>query len=374
MPPMVESTSGFLPDPNAAKLLMNCHVTHPAVEARLIDPLCDPEWDRLVLSHPEFSFFHCSAWARVLRKTYGHEPAYLRLSRRGELLALIPMVDVRSPWTGRRGVCLPFTDFCSPLLFGEGGTKLVMDKLTELARERQWKYIEVRGGRAPQAGATPSTAFYGHTMDLRRGPKALFAGCASSVRRAIRKAGRSGLSARVVQTRDGVLEFYRLHVQTRRRHGLPPQPVSFFLNIYHETIRAGLGFVVVASIGPRAVAAAIFFQLGSKAVFKFGASDETVQEARGNNLAMWEGIRFLAANGAETLHFGRTSLNNDGLRRFKLGWGTEEETIKYFQFEPVTGSWLTERDHATGFHNTVFRRLPVVLNRLAGTMIYPHLD
>jgi len=353
---------------------MNCHITSPAVETVWIDPLCDSEWDRLVLSHSEFCFFHCSAWARVLNKTYGHEPAYLRFSRNGELLALMPMMDVRSSWTGRRGVSLPFTDFCSPLIFGEDGSKLVMAKLAELALDRRWKYIEVRGGKAPQVSATPSTAFYGHSLDLRSGPTTLFSGCTSSVRRAVRKAERSGLSVRTLQTREGVLEFYRLHVRTRRRHGLPPQPVSFFLNIHHEIIRTGLGFVVVASNEEHPVAAAIYFQMGNRAVYKFGASDETALDARGNNLVMWEGIRFLAAKGVETLHFGRTSLNNDGLRRFKLGWGAEEEKIEYFKFDPVAGSWLTEGDRTTGLHNAIFHRLPLALNRLAGAILYPHLD
>jgi hypothetical protein len=89
---------------------------------------------------------------------------------------------------------------------------------------------------------------------------------------------------------------------------------------------------------------------------------------------MWEGIRFLAQHGAETLHFGRTSLENDGLRRFKLTWGTEEETIEYLKFNPVARAWITGRDTSSGLHTAVFCRLPPALNRLAGTMIYPHLD
>jgi len=344
------------------------------MDIKFVNPFLDPDWDRLVLSHPDFSFFHSAAWAKVLSNTYGHKPVYLRCSQRGELVALVPMMEVRSPLTGCRGVCLPFTDFCGPLIFGEGGSAGAFAKLSKVARERKWKYFEVRGGKSLWGSAVPALAFYGHTLDLRRGTEDLLTRVKSSVRRALRKAERSGLSVRVVRTREAILEFYRLHVRTRRRHGFPPQPESFFLNIHDEVIKPGLGFVVVARNGSRPIAAAVFFQFGKRAVYKFGASDERLQDLRANNMIMWEGIRFLAQNGAETLHFGRTSLKNDGLRRFKLTWGTQEETIEYVKFDTVAGAWVTGRDAASGFHEAIFGRLPSALNRLAGAIIYPHLD
>jgi lipid II:glycine glycyltransferase (peptidoglycan interpeptide bridge formation enzyme) len=344
-----------------------------AMDIKCINPLCDPDWDQLVVSHPDFSFFHSAAWAKVLSKTYGHEPVYLRFSQRGEMVALVPMMEVRSPLTGHRGVCLPFTDFCGPLMFGADYSAAV-EKLSEVAWERKWKYFEVRGGKTSDGSATPALTFYGHSLDLRRGPEDLLTRVRSSARRALRKAERSGLSVQVIRTRESVVEFYRLHVQTRRRHGLPPQPISFFQNIYDEVIKPGLGFVAIANSGSRSVAAAVFFSFGKSAVYKFGASDQRFQDLRGNNLVMWEAIRFLAQNGAETLHFGRTSLENDGLRRFKLAWGAKEETIAYFKFDTMAGEWVARRDSASGFHEAIFGRLPSALNRLAGTIIYPHLD
>jgi CelD/BcsL family acetyltransferase involved in cellulose biosynthesis len=345
-----------------------------AIETEFVNPINDPDWDRLIVSHPDYTFFHSAAWAKVLHKTYRHEPVYLRCCHNGKPVALVPMMDMRSPLTGRRGVCLPFTDFCGPLIFREGDSVLVIDKLSELARERKWKHFEIRERKAFPPSTTPAVAFYGHVLDLRGSTEDLFARLKSSVRRALRKADRNDLGVQVTRTREAVLEYYQLHIQTRRRHGVPPQPVSFFQNIYDEIIKPGLGFVVTARLGSRPVAAAVFFQFGKKAVYKFGASDERVQDLRGNNLTMWEGIKFLAKNGAESLHFGRTSLENDGLRRFKLTWGTQEETIAYVKFDATAQAWVAGRDAASGFHNAVFGRLPLALNRLAGAIIYPHLD
>jgi lipid II:glycine glycyltransferase (peptidoglycan interpeptide bridge formation enzyme) len=345
-----------------------------AIETELVDPLREPEWDTLVMSHPDCTFFHSAAWARVLHKTYRHKPVYLRFSQSAKAVALVPMMDLRSPLTGRRGVCLPFTDFCGPLIFGDVDSAMVMNKLCDLARERKWKYFEIRNGNALVPSGTSGEAFYGHTLDLGSNTEDLFKRFKGSARTSVRKAQRSGLSVQVTWEREAILQFFRLHTQTRRRHGLPPQPLSFFTNIYNQVIKAGLGFVVMVKKGPLPIAAGVFFFLGKKAVYKFSASDERVRELQGNNLMLWEGIRFLAENGIESLHFGRSSLENDGLRRFKLSWGTREEIITYLKFDAAARPLVARQDAVQGFHNTVFRKLPLSINRLAGSIIYPHLD
>src|SRR5207302_550664 len=216
--------------------------------------------------------------------------------------------------------------------------ELVRDRVVRFARERRWKHLEIRGGKSFQSTSGSATKFYGHTLDLRRHVEELHERFDSPVRRAIRKAERSNISALVVRNRQGMDDFYRLHVQTRRRHGLPPQPASFFLNIYEHIIKPGLGFIVLAQRGSRPIAAAVFFRFGKNAIYKYGASDKRFQEFRANNLVMWQGIQLLARTGIEKLHFGRTDCENDGLRRFKLSWDTQEEIIDYFRSEPSSSA------------------------------------
>jgi Acetyltransferase (GNAT) domain len=341
----------------------------------VLDPLQDSTWDRLVASHPAHHFFYSTCWAKVLCKTYGHKPLYLRCSHQGELKALVPLMEVRSVFTGCRGVCLPFTDFCAPLVFGEQVWQDLVTTLSEVAQARKWKHFELRGGSALDVSTKPVVGYYGHALDLRGGTEKVFAGLKSSVRQALRKAERSGLNVEVTQRREALLDFYRLHVATRKRHGAPPQPLAFFLNLYDEVIRQNAGFITVAGAASRPIAAAVFLHFGKRAVYKFGASDQELQPLRGNNLAMWAGIRFLTENGFDTMHFGRTSLQNDGLRRFKQTWGSKEERIEYLRFDIASGAWAEGgRDGTSGVHRNVFGKLPSALNRLAGALIYPHLD
>ena len=344
------------------------------MEIKLTNPVTDPDWDRLVASHPDVSFFHSAAWAEVLLKTYAHEPLYLRCLEGDKLAALVPMMEVSSPLTGRRGVCLPFTDFCNPLLFDEGASGATSEALREVARDRKWKYLEVRGRTTTEVLSEPGEAFYDHTLDLRRETADLFSRFKSSARRALRKANRSGLRVEVTKTPAAMMEFYRLHAQTRKRHGLPPQARSFFLNIQDAVIHRNLGFVILARVGELAVAGAVFFQFARKAVYKFAASDAKFQNLRANNLVIWEAMRHLAENGAEELDLGRTALNHFGLRRFKLSCGSAEKTIEYFKYDTALRPRTTRPEMISECHRAVFGRLPLAINCLAGSLIYPHLD
>jgi hypothetical protein len=282
------------------------------------------------------------------------------------------MMEVTSLLTGRRGVGLPFTDACPCLHTGDEAS--LLGDLTSVARGRQWKYLELRGGLEPAPGATPAIQFHHHTLDLRKDPEDLFAQCAAPVRRAIRKAERNALIPSISTERTALLDFYRLHLQTRQRHGLPPQPISFFLHIHEHVLACGLGFVALVRAGSRPVAGAVFFHTDRHAIYKFGASDASRQELRGNNLVMWEGIKALAQRGCSTLDFGRTSLGQEGLRRFKLGWGAQERGLAYWRLDSARQMWLTARDKSSGLHTTLFRHLPLPLHRLAGALLYPHLD
>jgi len=345
-----------------------------SLSASLMNPLVDREWDDAISAHPEATIFHSTAWARVLVDTYGHRPCYVQMSLNGSLLALVPMMEVQSVLTRSRGICVPFSDYCVPLTFSTFGHELVVQKVQQIARERRWSYFELRGHSILPVNVPASESYYGHFLDLRIGAEALFSNFSSSVRRAVRKAERSGLTVSIQSNPDAMSQFYKLHVRTRRRHGVPPQPRSFFINIQRHLISAGLGFIVLVECQKGPIAAAMFFKLGRHAVYKFGASDERFQELRANNLAMFAAIRYLAERGAEALHFGRTEKENHGLRRFKLSWGATEEEISYARFEMASGFWKHSRDSRSTLQQHIFRALPASLNRLAGAIIYPHLD
>jgi CelD/BcsL family acetyltransferase involved in cellulose biosynthesis len=341
----------------------------------VINPLECPNWDSLVATRRESSFFHGSAWARVLHESYGHSPCYFCEISDNTLQTLLPVVEVSSAVTGRRGVSLPFSDFCAPLTEDRGSVGPLYEAAMEYGRERKWRHLECRNvSQTWSANCVASVAFHGHVIELNDGEEALFKRLDGAVRRGIRKAEHEGLRVEFSDSRKAVGEFFALHCLTRRRHGLPPQPLRFFENIARYVLAAGQGFVATAHLGQTPLASFVFFHCGSEAIYKFGASDFAFQHLRPNDLVMWEAIKHCAANGFSRLHLGRTSLANEGLRRFKLGFGAHEEKIEYRRYDFRRRAFVTSKDRAKSVFNRVFRCLPLGILRLAGEVIYPHLS
>lgn len=338
-----------------------------------VNPLNEPGWDSLLDTHPESCFFHTSSWARVLHETYGHTPIYFCDVRNRELRGLLAMMEVRRPLRGRCGVSLPFTDLC-PALFGSGEPDWnPYEQAIRYGQARAWKWLECRGGNRRWPGAVPALAFYAHSIALEQSPEMLFKRLRGTVRTALKKARASELRIEFEQTEQAVKPFYRLHSLTRRRHGLPPQPQRFFDSIGRHVLNAGQGVVAFAVLGRKPVATAMFFYRGRQAFLKFSASDYDFQQLRPNNLLLWEAMRWLRERGISSLHLGRTSLAQAGLRRFKLGFGAQEEQLEYFRYALGQRAFVAGVDRAQNAFNSFFRLLPLPLLRLSGTLLYPHL-
>lgn len=341
-------------------------------EIQRINPIGDSNWNALVSSQPKCSFFHTAEWAKVLADTYGYAPVYFAAAETDGSRSILPLVEVDSWLTGRRGIGLPFTDDCEPLCADAKMFQKLFAGAVEFGKSRNWKYLELRGGRELSGEVPPSLSFYGHGLDLTVGEDKLFMQLEGSVRRAVRKAEKNGVTVEILQSVEAVWIFYVLQCQTRKKHGLPPQPLKFFLNIHRHILSQNMGMIVLARHEGRPVAASVYFNFGGRAIYKFGASDERFQELRGANLVMWTAIKEFVRRGAKHLDLGRTSLTNAGLRKFKLGWGAAEHKIEYMKFDLKKNEFVTDADETSGWHTRVFRVLPVFMARAAGAALYKH--
>jgi len=340
----------------------------------VVDPLVVAEWDARMADSAQTGFFHSRMWAHTLSRSYRYRPLYLLRGSPAAMEALVPLMEVRSSLTGCRGVGLPFSDYAPPLASTQAALSDLVRQAIDLGLQRNWRYAELRGVNPSLAGAdTASAWFYGHRVSLSPGEDELFKRLDSTTRTGVRKARRGGLEVRFSTDWQDLRAFCRFNDLTRRRHGLPPQPLRFFRNLQDAVMAAGRGMVAVASRQGRDLAAAVFFTWNRTAYYKYGASALRGQEFRPNNLIMWEALRKLSAEGFASLCLGRTEVENEGLRRFKLGWGAEEYRIEYVRYDFQAGSFVQQGPPIHGFHNRVFRRLPLPALKLLGRVLYRHL-
>ena len=321
---------------------------------------------------PGASVFHHPAWLELLRASYGYEmSACCVVDDDGTIVAGLPLARIRSRLTASRMVSLPFSDVCPPLrLRADGEVDELLAACADAERRRGRVRLEVRAPFRGLRDGVVEPVYYHHRIRLGPDPDRVEANFAKSqTTRGVARAVREGLTVDRTTGTAGIEAFYRLHVQTRRRQGVPVQP-SRFIRSFAELFEQGLGFVMLTKLGDRAIAAAVFLNLHRTLTYKYGASDARFLPKRPNNLLFAEAIRWGCLGGFETLDLGRTDLENQGLRSFKRAWGAEEATLSYTYApaRPARAGWPLARRAA----RSVIRRGPPWVGRLTGELLYRH--
>lgn len=341
----------------------------PVVSSLCVREAEDPAWLAFVKSQPDATVFHHPAWSRVLAQAYGYRPlAITKSDARGRVVAGLPVVDhPRSG--GRHLVGLPFTDYCPPLARSPRDLESLSRALLDWHRKTPASKIIVHGPLTAARGIHLVARAVRHVLPLGRpSAEVLQSIKGGQVPRAIRKAQREGLRARISRSPADLDTFYRLHLQTRRRLGVPVQPKRFLESIWDTIIARDLGFVVFADRGSEPVAAALFLTWNGTIIYKFGASDHRYWQLRPNNLVMWTAIEWACSGGYDRLDLGRSDLDNRGLRDFKSRWGSTEVPLVYSYVAaapPSPAPKLAMRAMAR-----VIQSSPPVMCRAIGEVLY----
>jgi CelD/BcsL family acetyltransferase involved in cellulose biosynthesis len=339
---------------------------------RLIDPIADPAWLALLESGEPAEVFHHPRWLDLLRAQYGYEIYACCVGDRETLAAGVPIARIESRLTGRRLVALPFSDICSPVIARGAGDDALAELGAALAEERRRTGLELTV-HAPVPGAPGAflqPRFVRHLLELADDPAEVERRYSKSqIKRGIKKAQREGLRAERRTDVAALDAFFDLHVSTRKKLGVPTQPKRF-IRRFAELFDAGLGFVELVLDGGRPVAAAVFLTYNGTVTYKYGASDVRALGKRPNNLLFSEVIRWACEHGFHTLDFGRTDLENEGLRSFKRSWGASEVELSYTFLtdeEPLLEPPLRNR-----LMTTTIQRSPAAVSRLVGAALYRH--
>jgi hypothetical protein len=346
-----------------------------SIAIQIRNPLLEQDWDEIARSFPEAGFAHGAAWAKVLHRSYGYEPIYFAAMENGTAQGIFPVMEVDSFLTGKRAVALPFTDFCNPLAPDREVFQALLLAAIEAGNQRRWKFLEIRGGTDFLSNQPPWGRFFGHVLNLQKGEKAIRKGLRDSTWRNIKQAQTAGIKVFFSPSAQALDEFIRLNRTTRKAHGLPPQPPTFFEALHDHVISRELGIVAIGDHYGKAVAAAVFLHFGGKVFYKYGASDRKFQHLRPNNLLMWEAILHFGRSGFQSLCFGRTEPEHEGLRQFKRGWGGEETRLCYYRYDFKKGAFVAGRfrSPAVSLGTRVFSHMPAPLVNALGPMIYRHI-
>jgi CelD/BcsL family acetyltransferase involved in cellulose biosynthesis len=335
-----------------------------------IDP-SDERWKAFVEADPLANIFHHPSWVGLLAECYGYQPFILGLSADGErITAGLPLLNINSPLTGRRWVSLPFTDYCNPLYCDDEAYRQLVEALTHLSQDKNTPQIEVRWALADQASVQNHSQFVKHSLNLDQDIESISKSLHRTQRQNIKTAEKNNLQIVRGENLDSLRVFYHLHCLTRRRQGVPVQPWRFFELLYNRLIKSELGFILLAYAGDQCLAAGLFLHWQKTLVYKYASSGDTGQDLRPNHLLTWTAIRWGCDNGYKIFDFGRTDIENEGLRTFKNRWGAEEAPLSYSYFPAKTIH--SSKGRISSLMHVILRNSPLWVCRSTGELLYKH--
>jgi CelD/BcsL family acetyltransferase involved in cellulose biosynthesis len=130
------------------------------------------------------------------------------------------------------------------------------------------------------------------------------------------------------------------------------------------------GFLLLAYSGRTPIAGAVFLRAKATLTFKYSASLKPFWPLRPNALLLWTAIQHACQSGMRVFDFGRTELNDHGLRDFKLNWGAREEELSYTVLGRSSASHFPAVAQATA--GVVIRHSPAIVCRALGTSLYKY--
>jgi GNAT acetyltransferase-like protein len=340
---------------------------HPAVTIRPLEQTLD-QWRQLVAASGHATLFHTPAWAQVLRRAYGFRVLAATLVRHGKVVAGGLLARTKNP-LARRFVGLPFSDSCAPLGIDDDSTANLMRMLA--AAPRLGRGLEIRGIRAPAPWRTDD-GFEQWSLDLTRPFAEIQRAADRNFRRQVKRAGAETLKVENGDNDEMLRRFFALQLETRRRLGVPPQPLRFFSAVREAFAPSRNLEVWMASCAGRDQAAIVVLRDGATLYAKWSA--RAAECVAGASHLLFFSILEHHAGKASALDLGRTDARNTGLARFKVEMGASPTPLPYSYF-PGTLRHASAEDpeHSSGAIARIWRRLPLPITRVIGAIVYRYL-
>ncbi|MAT97556.1 MAG: hypothetical protein CL608_10475 [Anaerolineaceae bacterium] len=303
------------------------------MEIACINPAQDPIWQQLV-SQQASTVFHSPAWMRVLQETYQFDiGAHVLLDEAGNPRAGIPFCTIDDMMDPRMA-CLPFSDFCDPLVASLDEWRCLADRLLQNGQRISLRCLHNQVPLEDKRFMLAGRAKW-HCVDLQRDEEDIWQGLHGSARRAIKKAQRSGVTVRTSRQKEDLRAFFELHLSVRKyKYKLLAQPYRFFENIWQQFIAPGKGALVLAVHEDTVIGGVLFLEWQNGLYYKFNASNPDHIALRPNDLVVWEGIRFGQSQGLHFLDFGLSDWDQEGLLQYKRKFATDEKTISMLRYTP----------------------------------------
>ena len=327
------------------------------------------QWIRFAAQIPDATLYHRRLWVELLRAAHGTNIQVATLAYGSEPVAGCLFARPARPFA-RRLISLPDSELCGPLAKDEESRDAFLGALVSHPRARAG--FEIHGAAGPPAPWETVDTFAQWTVEMERPLEKLHQALDRDVRRNMRHATEAGVTVEWGDSVQYLRRFYRLHLDTRRRLGVPPRPFRYFKLLHQIFSPTGALSVWIAHLRDSDLAGLVMLQDGDALYAKMNA--RSLDCPNGANHLMFVSAMDEFAGRVRRWDLGRVDVRNRGLQDFKKRLGAASTPLPYAYFPRAPRNISSEvLSGPAQILSHAWRRLPLWTTRVLGTVVYGFL-
>ncbi len=300
----------------------------PVITARLLAPPDRDRWDAFVQACPQATFFHLSAWAGIIEEVFHHKTFFLMAERAGEILAVLPLAQVKSRLFGHALTALPFCVY-GGIAAADGpeagmAVGLLEAEADRLARELGVEHLEYRNLQGRHADWPRQDLYYTFRKPILPEVEANLLAIPRKQRAMVRKGIKHGLVAEIDDTVD---RFFALYADNVLRHGTPALPKRYFQRL-KDTFGDRCEVLTVSTPEGKPLSSVLTFYFRNEVLPYYAGDDPAARDFAANDFKYWELMRRACERGCTLFDYGRSKAGT-GPFSFKKNWGFEPQPLSY---------------------------------------------
>ena len=326
-------------------------------------------WDAFVRARNEATFFHLAGWEEVIRRAFGHRGHYLYAEQDGEIVGVLPLVQVKSLLFGNALASTPFCVYGGIVASSPTAHKVLETEACALAEALKVDHLEMRN----LAPANPDWKRKGLYVTFRKtidpDPDVNMKAIPRKQRAMVRKGIKAGLESTV--ERD-VERLYRAYSESVRNLGTPVFPRKYF-KVLMEVFGDDCEVQTITRDG-ELIASVMSFYFRDQVLPYYGGGTQAARAVAGNDFMYWELMRRAAERGIRLFDYGR-SKEGTGSYSFKKNWGFEPEPLSY-EYYLVKAKDIPDINPLNPRYRLfieAWKRLPLAMSRQLGPLLARNL-
>lgn len=304
----------------------------------IIDSSDQLQWDNFITSHEDANFLHSWAWGEfhasrgktVLRRILLEDgkisaayEAVVETAKRGRYLAIAggPILD----WSKK-----PISD----LIFDDIRAQGIKHRCVFVRIRPQLKESENARKIFASAGLKPAPIYMSvelaGVLDLTKSEDEILLGASQRLRRSLRKAAKNQISVEVSQNPEDIREFYKIQLETAKRHDFVSFSEDFLLKQFAAFSARNEAKLYTAKYEGQILAQNFMIFYGNEASYHYGVSTELGTKLSGAPLLHMQAMRDARDLGIKRYNFWGITKEDEvkhrfyGVSQFKRGFGVSE--------------------------------------------------